>query len=334
MLSFISKRLLSLIPTIFGIVVAVFLTVHLVPGDPAQVMLGERASARSLAELRAEMGLDQPLHVQLWRFLSGLLRGDLGRSMKTHELISEELKSRFPATVELTLASMLFASLFGIAAGVLSAVRRGSALDYAGMTASLVGVSMPIFWLGLILILLFSTRLGWFPISGRISPDLFVPPVTGLLLIDSLLVGNIGAFGDALWHLVLPAVTLGTVPTAVISRMTRSSMLEVMREDYVRTARAKGLPERSVVLKHALRNSFIPVLTVMGLEFGYLLGGAVITETIFAWPGVGRWLLLAVEARDFRAIQGGVILLSTIFVLINLVADVLYAWLDPRIKYR
>ena len=334
MRSFIAQRLLSLIPTILGIVVAVFLTVHLVPGDPAQVMLGERASARSLAELRAEMGLDQPLHVQLYRFLSGLLRGDLGRSMKTHELISEELKSRFPATVELTLASMLFASLFGIAAGVLSAVRRGSALDYAGMTASLVGVSMPIFWLGLILILLFSARLGWFPISGRLSPDLFVPPVTGLLLIDSLLAGNIGAFGDALWHLVLPAVTLGTVPTAVISRMTRSSMLEVMREDYVRTARAKGLPERSVILKHALRNSFIPVLTVMGLEFGYLLGGAVITETIFAWPGVGRWLLLAVEARDFRAIQGGVILLSTVFVLINLVADVLYAWLDPRIKYR
>ena len=334
MLSFISHRLLSLIPTILGIVIAVFLTVHLVPGDPAQVMLGERASAQSLAELRAEMGLDQPLHVQLYRFLSGLLRGDLGRSVKTHEPILEELRSRFPATVELTLASMLFASLFGIAAGVLSAVRRGTALDYAGMTASLVGVSMPIFWLGLILILLFSVKLGLFPISGRISPDTFVPSVTGLLLIDTLLSGNLRAFGDALHHLVLPAITLGTVPTAVISRMTRSSMLEVMREDYIRTARAKGLPERSVVLRHALRNSFIPVLTVMSLEFGYLLGGAVITETIFAWPGVGRWLLLSVEARDFRAIQGGVILLSTVFVLINLVADLLYAWLDPRIKYQ
>jgi peptide/nickel transport system permease protein len=333
MLSFIAQRLLSLIPTLLGIVVAVFLMIHLVPGDPAQVMLGERASPQSLAELRAEMGLDQPLHVQLGRFLAGLLRGDLGRSMKTHEAISEELVKRFPATVELTLASMLFASVFGIGAGVLSAVRRGSWLDYTGMTASLVGVSAPIFWLGLILILLFSTRLELFPISGRVSPDVFVPTVTGLLLVDSLLAADLRAFGDALWHLVLPAVTLGTVPTAVISRMTRSSMLEVLREDYIRTARAKGLSEWVVTLKHALRNSFIPVLTVLSLEFGYLLGGAVITETIFAWPGVGRWLLLSVEARDFRAVQGGVILLSTVFVLINLVADVLYAWLDPRIKY-
>ena len=332
--SFILHRFLSLIPTLLGIIVAVFLMVHLVPGDPAQVMLGERASAQSLAEVRAEMGLDQPLHVQLGRFLSGLAKGDLGRSIKTHEPIWDELKTRFPATVELALASMLFASVFGITAGVFSAIRRGSAIDYTGMTASLVGVSMPIFWLGLILILIFSVKLGLFPISGRIDPHAFVSPTTGFLLIDSLLTGNLRVFGDTLRHLVLPAVTLGTVPMAVISRMTRSSMLEVLHEDYIRTAQAKGLSEWATVSRHAMRNSFIPVLTVMSMEFGYLLGGAVITETIFAWPGVGRWLLLAVEARDFRAVQGGVLLLSTVFILINLVADVLYAWLDPRIKYQ
>lgn len=330
---FVLKRFLALIPTLLGIAALVFLMVHLVPGDPAQVMLGERASAQALEALRKDLGLDQPLHVRFGRYLAGLVRGDLGRSIKSQERISAELLARFPATMELTLVSMLFASAIGIGAGVVSAVRRGSLWDYLGMTGALAGVSMPIFWLGLLMILFFAVYLGLFPVSGRLSAHVFIPSVTGFYLIDSLIAGSPAAFGDALWHLMLPGITLGTVPAAVIVRMTRSSLLDVLREDYVRTAWAKGLPERVVVVRHALRNAFIPVLTVISLQFGYLLGGAVITESIFAWPGVGRWLLLAVYARDFPAIQGGVLLVATTFVLINLVADMMYAWLDPRIKY-
>ncbi len=333
MRAFIAKRLLTLLPTLLGISILVFAMVHLVPGDPAQVMLGERASAESLEALRHQLGLDQPLHTQFGRYLAGLLRGDLGRSIKTHERISVELMDRFPATLELTLASMALAMVVGIAAGVVSATRRGSLVDYLSMATSLLGVSVPIFWLGLMLILVLALYLGVFPVSGRLSAHLFPARITGLYLADSLVTGDFRAFGDALWHLALPALTLGTVPAAVIARMTRSSLLEVLGEDYVRTAWAKGLSERAVVLRHVLRNAFIPVLTVISLEFGYLLGGAVITETIFAWPGIGRWLLLAVHARDFRAIQGGVLLIASTFVLINLIADVLYAWLDPRIKY-
>ena len=333
MRSFILKRLALLIPTLLGISVVVFLMIHFVPGDPAQVMLGERASAESLAELRAELGLDKPFYVQFGRFFFGLIQGDLGRSIKTHERVIVELKKRFPATVELAVASMILASIVGISAGVLSAVRRGTILDYTGMMAALIGISMPIFWLGLIFILIFSVSLGLFPISGRLSSDVELEVVTRFYVIDSLLGANIRAFKDALWHLFLPAVALGTIPMAVIARMTRSSMIEVMGEDYIRTAWAKGLSERIVVLKHAMKNSFTPTLTVMGIEFGYLLGGAIITETIFSWPGVGRWLLFAVQARDFRAVQGGVLLIAITFVLINLIVDLLYAWLDPRIKY-
>jgi peptide/nickel transport system permease protein len=330
---YILKRLLALIPTLLGITVLVFLMLHLVPGDPAQVMLGERASAESLAKLRRDLGLDQPLHVQFGHYFSNLVRGDLGRSIKSHERVSVELMARFPATIELTLVSMLFACAVGIGAGLVSAVRRGTFWDYIGMTAALAGVSMPIFWLGLLLILAFSVSLGMFPVSGRLSSYVFIQSVTGLYLVDSLLSGDFPAFADACWHLILPGVTLGTVPAAVIARMTRSCMLEVLREDYVRTAWAKGLSERVVILRHALKNASIPVLTVISLQFGYLLGGAVLTESIFAWPGVGRWLLLAVYARDFRAIQGGVLVIATTFVVINLIADLLYAWLDPRIKY-
>ncbi len=333
MRSFILKRLALLIPTLLGISVVVFLMIHLVPGDPAQVMLGERASAESLAELRAELGLDKPFYVQFGRFFFGLIQGDLGRSIKTHERVIVELKNRFPATVELAVASMILASIVGISAGVLSAVRRGTILDYTGMMVALIGISMPIFWLGLIFILIFSVSLGLFPMSGRLSSDVELDVVTRFYVIDSLLGANIRAFKDALWHLFLPAVALGTIPMAVIARMTRSSMIEVMGEDYIRTAWAKGLSEKIVVLKHAMKNSFTPTLTVMGIEFGYLLGGAIITETIFSWPGVGRWLLFAVQARDFRAVQGGVLLIAITFVLINLIVDLLYAWLDPRIKY-
>jgi peptide/nickel transport system permease protein len=331
---FILQRLALLIPTLFGIVIIVFLMIHLIPGDPAQVMLGERASPESVAALRAEMGLDQPLYIQIGRYFKGLIMGDLGRSIKTHEEVWVELKRRFPATVELATTSMLFATLVGVTAGILSATRRGSLLDYTGMMAALVGISMPIFWLGLVLILIFSVVLGIFPLSGRVGSYTVIEGRTGFYLLDSLLAGDGGAFRDALWHLCLPTLALGTIPMAVIARMTRSSLLEVLGEDYIRTAWAKGLSEKRVILWHAMRNALIPTLTIIALEFGYLLGGAIITETIFAWPGVGRWLLLAVQARDFRAIQGGVLLIATTFVIINLVTDILYAYIDPRIRYR
>jgi peptide/nickel transport system permease protein len=334
MLGYLIRRIALLVPTLLGISILVFLMIQLVPGDPAQIMLGERATPESLELLRRDLGLDQPLHVQLGKYLYGLATGDLGQSIKSHSPVSQELLARFPATLELTCVSMLFACVIGISVGVISAVRRGTVLDAVSMTLSLAGVSMPIFWLGLVMIITFSVQIGGFPVSGRISAFTFIPEITGLFLIDSLLAGDLRAFGDALHHLVLPGVTLGTVPAAVIVRMTRSSVLEVIHEDYVRTAWAKGLSERVVILRHALRNAGIPVLTVISLQFGYLLGGAVLTETIFAWPGIGRWLILAVHSRDFPAIQGGVLLVATTFVTINLIADLLYAWLDPRISYQ
>ncbi|MBS14808.1 MAG: peptide ABC transporter permease [Gemmatimonadetes bacterium] len=334
MIRYLTQRLAMMIPTLLGISVAVFLMIQLVPGDPAQVILGERATPESLKLLRQELGLDQPVYVQLGRYLGGLLTGDLGRSIKSHTAVSDDLLARFPATFELTVVSMLFACAIGVSIGVLSAVRRGTVLDAIGMTASLAGVSMPIFWLGLVMIMTFAVDFGLFPVSGRTSAFTYIPTVTGLLLVDSLIAGDLAAFGDVLHHLVLPGITLGTVPAAVIVRMTRSSVLEVIQEDYIRTASAKGLSERIVIVRHALRNASIPVVTVVSLQFGYLLGGAVITETIFAWPGVGRWLLLAVHARDFPVIQGGVLVVAVTFVMINLMADIVYAWLDPRISYQ
>ncbi len=333
MTAFILRRLALLVPTVLGISVLVFLMIYLVPGDPAQVMLGERANAETLAALRQELGLDKPFHVQLGRFFADLLRGDLGRSFRTHELITVEIFDRFPATCELTLAAMCFAIAGGLGLGMAAAVRRGGLVDHLSMTAATAGISMPVFWLALILILVLAVELPLFPISGRLSAHVYIEPRTGFYLLDALLAGNLRAFGDVVRHLVLPAAALGTIPLAVIARMTRSSLLEVMGEDYIRTARAKGLAPMTVLVRHALRNAFIPTLTVIALEFGYLLGGAIITETIFAWPGIGRWLYLAVLARDFRAVQGGVLLLATLFILINLAADVLYAWLDPRIRY-
>lgn len=330
---YILKRLALLAPTLVGISLLVFLMLYLVPGDPAQVMLGERANAETLAALRAEMGLDQPFHVQFYRFFTGLLSGDLGRSIRTHDKITTEIFQRFPATFELTLFSMLLATVIGVGTGVLAAVRRGRLIDLVSMVGATAGISMPIFWLALMLVLAFSVYLPIFPISGRMSTHIYMEPITYFYTLDALLTGDLNAFGNVLWHLFLPAIALGTIPMAVIARMTRASLLEVLGEDFVRTAWAKGLSRRLVIVRHAMRNAFIPTLTVIALEFGYLLGGAVITETIFAWPGVGRWLFLAVQARDFRAVQGGVLLIATVFVLVNLLADVLYAFLDPRIRY-
>lgn len=330
---FILRRLALLIPTLAGISVVVFLMIYLVPGDPAQVMLGERANAETLAALRQDMGLDQPFHVQFGRFFGDLISGDLGRSFRTHEKITVEILHRFPATIELTMAAMLFAIIGGLGLGMISAVRRGGMVDYLAMMVATAGISMPVFWLALVLILLFAVEIPLLPISGRLSASMYLQSPTGLYIVDALLAGDFVALGDVLRHLMLPAICLGTIPLAVIARMTRSSLLEILGEDYIRTARAKGLSPLIVLVRHAMRNAFIPTLTVIALEFGYLLGGAIITETIFAWPGIGRWLFLAVLARDFKAVQGGVLLIATLFITVNLIADVLYAWLDPRIRY-
>ncbi len=332
MKKFIFHRVLSLIPTLLGISVLVFLMIQLIPGDPAEMMLGERASETALAELRERLGLDQPLYVQYGRFMGRLLQGDLGRALRTNEKITTEIFERFPATVELSLAAILIATVIGMVAGIISATRQYSIFDYISMVVSLIGVSMPIFWLGLVLMIIFSVNLGLVPLSGRLSYDIELEVITNLYVLDSILTANWTAFKDAVWHLILPAFTLSTIPMATISRITRSSMLEVLRQDYIRTARAKGLSLWVVHYKHALKNAMIPIITVVGLQFGILLGGAILTETIFAWPGIGLWILNGVYARDFNAVQGGTMFIATVFVTINLVVDILYAWVNPRIK--
>ncbi len=332
MLRFIANRLLSLVVTVFGISILVFLMIHLTPGDPAEMMLGERASKQALEELRERLGLNKPLYVQYGLFLSRLLRGDLGRALRTNEKITTEIAERFPATVELSIMAMIFAVTIGMTAGIVSATRQYSIFDYTSMFFSLVGVSMPIFWLGLILIIIFSLKLGWLPLSGRISYTVHLETITNFYIIDAILTRNWQALKDVLWHLILPSFTLSTIPMAIIARITRSSMLEVLRQDYIRTAMAKGLTPRIIHYKHALRNALIPIITVIGLQFGILLGGAILTETIFAWPGIGLWLLNAVYARDFNAVQGGTMLIATTFVTINMIVDILYAWINPKIR--
>ncbi len=332
MKKFVLHRVLSLIPTLLGISLLVFLMIQLIPGDPAEMMLGERASESALAELRERLGLDQPIYVQYGRFMGRLLQGDLGRALRTNEKITTEIFERFPATVELSLAAILIATALGMFAGIISATRQYSIFDYVSMVVSLIGVSMPIFWLGLVLMIIFSVNLGLVPLSGRLSYNIELEVVTNLYVLDSIITHNWAAFKDAVWHLILPAFTLSTIPMATISRITRSSMLEVLRQDYIRTARAKGLSLWVVHYKHALKNAMIPIITVVGLQFGILLGGAILTETIFAWPGIGLWILNGVYARDFNAVQGGTMFIATVFVTINLVVDILYAWVNPRIK--
>ncbi len=308
--------------------------VHLIPGDAALTIAGERATEEILTQIRKDMGLDKPLYHQYGKFLWDLIHLDLGHSFKTKEPVVEEIRRYFPATAELTLAAMAFSIIFGITAGIIAAVFRGKFWDYFSMSASLAGISMPIFWLGLMLILLFSYYLGVFPATGRLDSilSLDIETRTGFHLIDTLLMGNFEAFRDAISHLILPAITLGTIPLAIIARMTRSSLLEVLNQPYITTAYAKGLSKWKVIIKHALKNSMVPVLTVIGLEFGYLMGGAILTEHIFSWPGLGSWLRDAVESRDVRAVQGGVLFVSFLFMFVNLIVDLLYAYVDPRIR--
>ena len=334
MLRFIVTRVSLVIPTFLGVTLLAFALIHLIPGDPILLMSGERGiDAARHAELRAELRLDEPLLVQYGYYLGDLLSGDLGRSILTKEPVLSEFLTLFPATLELSIFALLLAIGLGLPAGIIAAVRRGSGFDHGLMGGALIGYSMPIFWWALLLILLFSVNLGWTPVSGRISLMFFFEPVTGFMLIDSLLSGQPGAFRSAVSHLILPTIVLATIPLAVIARMTRSAMLEVLSEDYVRTARAKGVPPLQVISVHALRNALIPVVTVIGLQTGVLLTGAILTETIFAWPGVGKWLIESINRRDYPVLQGGVLLVATAVMTVNLIVDLLYGLINPRIRY-
>lgn len=334
MLRFILTRVSLVIPTFLGVTLLTFLLIRLVPGDPIEVRVGERGiPPERLEMLRHELGLDQPLWKQFFDYIANILSGDLGISLVTRNTVVSEFFTLFPATIELATAGMLFAVLIGLPAGIIAAVRRGSIFDHGVMGLSLAGYSMPIFWWGLLLILFFSVGLGWTPVSGRLDLLYYIEPVTGFMLIDTLLAGDTGAFWSALHHLLLPAIVLGTVPLAVVARMTRSAMLEVLGEDYIRTARAKGLGASRVVGLHALRNALIPVVTVIGLQVGTLLGGAILTETIFSWPGVGKWLIESINRRDYPALQGGVLLIATTVMAVNLLVDLLYGVVNPRIRH-
>lgn len=333
MLKYIIKRILMLIPVLIGVSIIVFLIIRVFSPDPAPIVLGEHATAQAIEAWRQANGLSDPIYLQYFHFITGALTGDLGMSYYTKAPVFDEIMSRFPATIELALVAITLASIFGILIGVISAVKKNSIFDNAGMFLALIGVSMPIFWLGILLIILFSGSLHLLPSSGRIDPLLQPASVTGFYLIDSLIAGDMEAFVDALQHLVLPAVALAMYSMAIIARMTRSSMLDTLQQDYIRTARAKGISESKVIRKHAFRNGLIPIVTVIGLQLGSLLGGAVLTETVFSWPGIGAYTVACILKSDFPVVQGVVLLVATVFVLVNLLVDVIYAFLDPRIKY-
>ena len=334
MFSFLLKRISVVIPTFIGVTLLTFSLIRLIPGDPVELMAGERGiDPVRHAELLAQMGLDKPLLVQYWNYLTGIFQGDLGTSIVTREPVIREFFTLFPATLELSFCAIIIAVSIGLPAGIIAAVRRGKMTDYTVMGLSLTGYSMPIFWWGILLILLFSVGLGWTPVSGRISAMFWVDEVTGFMVIDAFLSGEEGALISALRHLILPSIVLATIPLAVIARMTRSSMLEVLREDYVLVARAKGLSVPLVVCIHALRNALIPVITVIGLQIGVLMAGAILTETIFSWPGVGKWMLDSIGRRDYPSVQGGILLISCLVIIVNLTVDILYGVVNPRIRH-
>lgn len=331
---FIVRRLLLLVPILLGLSLLIFLFIRLLPGDPASAILGERATPENVERVRVALGLDRPLPEQYVDYVGGLLRLDLGRSFITNRDVVDDFLQRFPATFELTSAAMIFALSLGIPLGMLTAKRRGSWLDQVGSVVSLIGISIPIFFLGLMLKYLFAIEWPILPDSGRIDLVSYsFPRITNMMTVDALLAGDPGGFVDALRHLILPGVALGTIPLAIIMRITRASVVDVLNEDYVRTANAKGLSARIVDNRHVLRNALLPVVTVIGLQTGLLLGGAILTETIFGWGGVGKWIYDAVVTSDYQVIQSGVLLLALIFVLVNLVVDVSYALLNPRIRY-
>ena len=338
MLQFIFRRLGLVIPTFIGITLLTFAFVHLIPGDPIMIMAGERGiSPERYALLMHQFGLDLPIWKQYFIYIQGVLHGDLGISLSSRTPVWNEFIPRFQATLELGICAMLFAIVVGIPVGILAAVKRGSIFDHTAVSISLAGYSMPIFWWGIMLIMFVSVKLNLLPVSGRISDVVFLDdskPLTGFMLVDTLLWGEPGDFKDAIQHLILPAIVLGTIPLAVIVRMTRSAMLEVLGEDYIRTARAKGLTPLRVILVHALRNAMLPVITIIGLQVGSLLAGAILTETIFSWPGLGRWLIEALQRRDYPVVQGGVLLIAILIIAVNFIVDILYGVVNPRIRHK
>ncbi len=334
MLRFLLGRVAVLVPTFLGVSLIAFSFIRLLPGDPVMLMSGERVmSPERHAQIMHELGYDRPLFVQYFDYLGNILVGDFGNSVVTKRPVLQEFLTLFPATLELSICAIIFAVVLGVPAGVIAGVKRGTFLDQAVMGTALIGYSMPIFWWGLLLIILFSGMLGWTPVSGRISLLYYFPPVTGFMLINSLLSGQPGAFKSAVSHLILPTIVLGTIPLAVIARQTRSAMLEVLGEDYVRTARAKGLSPWRVIGLHTLRNALIPVVTTIGLQVGVLMAGAILTETIFSWPGVGKWMVDSVFRRDYPVIQSGLLIIAAIIMMVNLGVDLLYGLINPRIRY-
>jgi peptide/nickel transport system permease protein len=332
MLRFAVRRLLLLVPILLGLSILVFFWIRALPGGPAQALLGERATPETIAQIERQYGLDQPVHVQYWKYLERTGRLDLGTSITSRRAVTDELTERFPATIELSLAAMLFSVLFGIPLGFLAAKRYGTWLDHSSLVASLIGISIPIFFLAILLKYLFAVKLGLLPTVGRISVLIDLNHPTKFYVLDAILAGDLGALWDVLKHLILPAVALGSIPLAIIARITRAAVLDVQNEDYVRTARAKGLSPREVDERHVLRNALLPIMTIIGLQTGLLLSGAVLTETVFAWPGMGTWLVGAIRNRDFPVLQGGILFVALVFVLVNLVVDMAYALVNPRIR--
>jgi peptide/nickel transport system permease protein len=333
MLRFIVRRLLLLIPILVGVSILVFAWIHALPGSPAEALLGEHATPQAIVRVRHMYGLDKPIPVQYWNYVKTLAHGDLGTSITTQRTITFELGHRFPATIELAFSAMVFSVLLGIPLGFIAAKRYGGFLDHISLVGSLIGISIPIFFLGLILKYIFAVRLGWLPSIGREDVLATRPHPTNFYLLDAIIDGDAGAFWDALKHLILPAVALGSIPLAVVARITRAAVLDVQNEDYVRTARAKGLAPLIVDSRHVMRNALLPVSTIIGLQTGLLLSGAVLTETIFAWPGIGSWLKDAIFNRDYPVLQGGVLFVATVFVFVNLLVDLSYAIINPRIRY-
>jgi len=336
MLKYILKRLSLLIPTLFGVITIVFFMIALSPGDPARVMLGERATAASIEKLRHELGLDKPLYVQYGLYLKRVVKLDLGKSIKSGQKVSEEIRDHLPATVELAIWAMIFSTSVGIFLGVLSATRKNSWIDFGSMAGALVGVSMPVFWLALVFIMIFSVKLDLFPTGGRMNIRYYFTSISGFYVLDGFITlfksGDPKVLLSALHHLVLPAIALGTIPLAITARITRSSLLEVLNQDYIKTARSAGIKEKRVIYIYALKNALLPIITVVGLQVGMLMAGAILTETVFSWPGIGKWLYHAIEARDYPAVQGGIIFISITFVLINLLVDILYSVVNPKIR--
>lgn len=330
------QRLGQMIPSLLGIITLVFFMITLIPGDAARIMLGTRVSEQALAALRESLGLDKPMLIQFFNYIERLLHFDLGISISSQRPVFEEIKNFFPATLELSVFAILFASFFGILIGIVAALRRNTWIDYSATTVSLIGVSMPIYWLGLVMIMIFSITFKIFPTGSRVDARLFFDPITNFYLLDGLLYiikdGNFTIFFNSFKHILLPSITLGMLPLAIIARITRTSMLEVLTQDYILTAKAMGYSNRRIIYRYALKNALLPIITVIGTQFGTLLSGAILTETIFAWPGLGRWIYHSISARDFPAVQGGVLIIALSFLLINFVVDVLYVIVNPKVQ--